>query len=352
MKPAIGSAVVVEKEESVTSSDNPFFDHYTEDQAEIVEGLFREGQLIVLGGAFGVGKSPLIADLTVHLLNGIPWCGRLVQKRPVIGFDFENSAPSYKGNIKNICSSLKCDLPRIPDQLEIYLEHGSPEELATKMLLEIVKASFKRKLEFIREAVAKKPNALVVIDPLEMFFRIDTLKKTNVLELYTELRLLLSRFPESSILTTFNLRKKDRHSGRVDLLRDPRGWLEEVCGSLDIMNRSDVRLGMDFLTSDEQVRVINGIRRGEEMQPLLIRPVGDLDKLAGFELSPADETDLKIALTSKQHIHWKSLPERFQFEEVANKPVPRASLHRLLKIAKSLGILLHENGVYTKVVKL
>jgi len=332
--------------------DSPFFDRDTEQGMEIIEGLLREGQLAVLGGAFGVGKSPLIADLTIHLLNGIPWCGREVQQRPVIVFDFENVVSIYQRNLKNICSALKVELPKVPDELEVHLEQDSAEQPATKKLLEILKQPRMKRLQFVRGVLRGKPNALVIIDPVEMLFRIDTTKKADVVGLYTEFRFLLAEFPQASVLMTFNLRKKDRTARRPDLLSHPREWLEEVCGSLDIMNRSDVRLGMDFLDREEQVRVINGIRRGEEMHPLLIRPVDYLDRLAGFELSPADETDLKIALTSKQHIHWKSLPERFQFEEVANKVVPRVSLHRLLKRAKSLGVLLHENGVYTKVVKL
>jgi hypothetical protein len=83
------------------------------------------------------------------------------------------------------------------------------------------------------------------------------------------------------------MRKKDRRSqSSPSLLSDPRDWLEDVCGTLDIMNRSDVRLGMD--SYDDEVRVINGVRRSEDMHPLLIRTVGHPpDGLAGFETLPA-----------------------------------------------------------------
>ena len=103
---------------------------------------------------------------------------------------------------------------------------------------------------------------------------------------------------------------------------------------------------MDFHNDD--IRVINGIRRGEEMEPLLLKPVGDLDNLAGFEPSPADELDLMFALTPKQQQHWEILPDKFRFEEVADKDVQRASLHRLIKRAKSLGILDEQNGYWVK----
>ena len=56
-----------------------FFERNTEQREEIIEGLIREGQLVPLAGTFGIGKSPLIADLTVHVLNGVDWCGRQVK---------------------------------------------------------------------------------------------------------------------------------------------------------------------------------------------------------------------------------------------------------------------------------
>ncbi len=344
--------MVERKSDFMLKPDRSFFDRNTEQRPEIIEGLFREGQLAVLGGPFGVGKSPLIADLTIHLLNGIPWCGRGVQKRPVIVFDFENSVSIYQRNLKNICSPLNIDLPKVPDELEVYLEQDSPDQPATKKLLEVVKEkSPVKKLGFIRETLKGKPNALVIIDPLEMLFRIDTLKKTSVLGLYTDMRFLLSEFSEAFILMTFNLRKRDRRGGRANLLRDPRGWLEEVCGSLDIMNRSDVRLGMDFLDEGEHIRVINGIRRGEEMSPLLIHPIGDPGSLAGFQLCPPDELNLMLGFTNDQRKYWKQLPQKFRFEDVADKVVPRASLSRLNNRAKSMGMMEKQDGYWIKTVK-
>ncbi|MEE8114861.1 MAG: AAA family ATPase [Nitrososphaerales archaeon] len=324
-----------------------FFERNIQPREEIMEGLFREGQLIVVAGRFGVGKSPLVSDLIMHTLSGREWCGRAVRQRPVISFDFENSGPSYKQNILNICGRLNTPSPKVPDQLEVYLEQDSPEELGTKDLLDVLKESSEKRLAFIRDALERKPNALVIIDPLEMLFRIDTLKKSEVLGLYTQMRFLLSDFPQAAILMTFNLRKRDRRAAPPDLMSNPRDWLEEVCGSLDILNRSDVRLGMDFYNDD--IRVINGIRRGEEMEPILVKPVGDSpDKLAGFELSLANEVDLKSALTATQQSHWEKLPDKFSFEEIADKSVPRTSLHRLINRTQSLGALKQEGGHWVK----
>jgi hypothetical protein len=328
-------------------SDGPsFFERNTKPRKEIIGGMVREQQLGAFAGPYGTGKSPLLADLAIHTLNGISWCGRAVVCRPVIHFDFETPAPLYKANLQRIAARLSVPVPVVPEELDVYLEHDSTDELGTKKLLDVLQLNFEARIALIEEALGEKPDALVIIDPLELLFRIDTGKKRDILALYTELRQLLSRYPHAALLVTFNLRKWGRDGKRPRLLSNPREWLEEVCGTLDILNRSDVRLGLDF--HDEDMRVLNGIRRGEEMCPLLIHPVTHNDELAGFELCPPDDSGLRAAFTPKQLEHWRKLPAKFRFESVADRSVPRASLKRLLDRAKSLGFVEANNGLWQK----
>jgi len=251
-----------------------FFGRNTAQRHEIIEGLIREQQLVAFAGPYGIGKSPAFADIAMHVLNGITWCGRAVEKRPVIHIDLETPGPVYKANLRNIATRLGLLLPKVPEELDVYLEHDDQTELGTKKLFAVLgERKYEARLKLIEEALGVKPNALIIIDPLELLFPIDTNKKQHILLLYPELRRLLSRH-RAAMLLSFNLRKRDKKAlTRPDLLKDPRTWLEEVCGSLDILNRSDVRLGMDAAAHDEDVRVINGIRRGEQMQPMLIRSV-------------------------------------------------------------------------------
>jgi hypothetical protein len=219
----------------------------------------------------------------------------------------------------------------------------------SKLLAALAEERIGKRLALLQEALTGKPNALVTIDPPEVLFRIDTGKKVMILELYRQLRMLLSGFPNAAVLLSFNMRKKDRRSqSSPNLLSDPRDWLEDVCGTLDIMNRSDVRLGMDFYGDD--VRVVNGVRRGEEMHPLLIRPVGDPDGLGGFELCPPNQLSLLSSLTPSQADYWRKLPAEFRFEQVADRIVPRSSLFRLLTRAKSLGLVEETDVVWRKKV--
>ncbi len=334
----------------MSSVPDDFFARNTAVREEIIEGMIRENQLVSLGGGFGAGKSPLLADLTVHVIHGLAWCGRATARRPVIAFDFETDGPTYRRNLRNIADRLGIPHPKVPDELDVYLQNDPASEPATAKLLGALGAGPDTRLDLIREGLKARPDALVIIDPVDLLFPIDKLKGVKVLRLYKSLRSLLAEYPRAAIINTFNLRKKDRRFGGPSLLVNPRQWLEEVSGSLDIQNRSDVRLGLDMY--DDDVRVLNGIRRGEEMDPLLIHPVDcPPNGLSGFELAGMNPKSIASALTPAQLSYWRKLADDFRFEDVADKVVPRSSLSRLVRHTKSLGILRgpDADGVFRKV---
>jgi hypothetical protein len=98
--------------------DRPgFFQRNIEPKAEVVEGLIREGQIVTLGGPYGVGKSPLLQELTICRLSGIPWLGRKVKPGPVIVFDFESSGPTFKRNLVLIAQRYGVPEPKVPEEL-------------------------------------------------------------------------------------------------------------------------------------------------------------------------------------------------------------------------------------------
>ena len=101
---------------------------------------------------------------------------------------------------------------------------------------------------------------------------------------------------------------------------------------------------------DKGIRVINGIRRGEDMQKLFIVPIKHDGHLAGF--GQADRTDLSVAdlLTPRQFGYWKKIPDKYRFEVlVGEKVVPRSTLSRIQKTAEEAGFLIEEDGEWRKV---
>ena len=110
-----------------------------------------------------------------------------------------------------------------------------------------------------------------------------------------------------------------------------------------------MRRRMQVTAFAEDARVINGIRRGEDMHPLIIQPVEIApDVYAGFELCPPDRTTASFLFTPKQRDYWDKLPREFRFDEVADSLVPRTTLDRILKRAKSGGLVEHVDGLWRK----
>lgn len=318
-----------------------FFEEDIPLRPEIISGMFRESQIITLAGPFNVGKSPLLADIAAHVSRGVPWCGRPVLKRPVIHFDFESSDPAFRRNYRNIC---KGHLPQVPDEIEPYIQNANDER---SKILQASMPSFNKMIELMKSILARKPNALFIFDPIELAFPIE-MTKPNVLKLYRAFRSLFSQFNQMSTLSTHNLRKVDRRAtGYPDLAKDPHSWLEEISGTLDIVNRSDVRIGMARYS--EGVSVVNGARRSEDMHPLLLAPIDDNpDELAGFRPITSSIKDLARIFSDEQLANWNKLPSRFKFSDHASNGIAKSSLSRLIHRAISIGIMERDELYYVK----
>lgn len=322
-----------------------YFARNRQAQPDVVEGVLAESKITVLGGDYGVGKSPLIADLVLHITNGIEWCGRKVEKRPVIHFDFETPAEKYKTDLENGAKRLGVPLPSVPEMLEPRFQNDDINEPGTAELVRAL-GSEKDSFALLEKPLAEKPNAVVIFDPVELFVPIDKNDGKAIVRLYRILRKLFSGYPHASVLCTFNLKKIDKKGAKPNLLADPRAWLDEVSGAKEIMSRSDIRLGIDFFDDAQIVRVINGVQRGEPFAPLLIQPAGEPE--AGFELCPPDCFSLQNVFPEKLLAYWYRLPDSFTHSEAIKQGVPKSSLSRLMKTAKSLGLLHNENGRWVK----
>jgi hypothetical protein len=324
-----------------------FFERDLELPPEALEGIAREKQIVAFAGYFGMGKSPALENLTVCAIRGIPWCGKAVAQRPVIAFDFESASAKYRLDIKNIAERFRVRVPIVPDELDIYLANADLVTERNTEKLWSVMGDPEERMGLIHDALKRKPNALVIIDPMDLMFpEVDKMKGQQVVDLYLRLRAVMCEYPRSLFLLTFNLRKPHREARTPNLMSDPRGWLNEIAGNADIVNRCDVRLGID--TFQDEIRVVNGIRRGEEMHPVLVRPVGEPDCLAGFEQCEPSEINLTTALSRTQQEYWALLPGEFGFEQIADKTVPRSSLSRLIRRAQSLGLLYDAEGLFVK----
>jgi hypothetical protein len=282
---------------------------------EVLEGIFAEGDIFALGGEFHVGKTPLTIDLIVCIVRGLDWCGLKTSRRPVIVMDYESPSAKYKKNVRYCAERRGVDPPDEREEIDLYLMRSSAAKNAnTRALLDAKGKGF----DILLGALRKKPRALVVFDPGQMVLEFDGTKSKDVNKAYKQLRLIGADFPHASFCLTFNTRKHKPGYYRPGLLNDPHLWLEEVSGSLDLMNRCDLRLGIDFLDDNKEIRVINGIYRNEDMPAFLVKPVPHKDGFGGFEAVTANDAALAKTLTPKQFQYWQEiqlLPQEFSFDD-------------------------------------
>lgn len=324
-----------------------YFTRNRQHRPDVVEGLVAESKITVLGGDYGVGKSPLITDLVLHIVNGSDWCGRKVEKRPIIHFDFETPAQKYKTDLENGAKRLGVPLPSVPEMIQPLFQNDDIAEPGTAQLLEAL-GSDDKCFRLLERLLGEKPTGVLIFDPVELFVLMDKNDGKAIVRLYQRLRKLFASYPHASALCTYNLKKSDKKAPKPNLLADPRRWLDEVSGAKEIMSRSDIRLGIDLFDDEQIVRVINGVQRGEPFEPLLIQPAGEPE--AGFELCPPDRFSLRDVFTPKQTGYWQALAPCFTFSEGVRAGIPKSSLWRLIKRATSVGLLRPENERWTKTV--
>lgn len=140
----------------------------------------------------------------------------------------------------------------------------------------------------------------------------------------------------------FNLRKRNKMAKMPDnhLLTDPHDWMQEVCGSLDLINRSDSRIGVDRYVGADDTIIINGVGRSETFDPILAH-IESLDNgaPAGFGSYHLTSTDLLKLLTPDMQRNWQKLPERWCSQDAIELGMSKSNVSKLKKRAISLGIL-------------
>lgn len=327
---------------------------------EVVEGLFREGNLVTVSGGFGVGKSPFINDLMFAVAHGADWCGRRTTPHPILVIDHESLEGMFLDNWERLAHRRKLAVPDVPRRAELYMEHGHITDAYTQQLLDAIAKPPAERLHWIGKKLAGKPNAVVVVDPLDMLFTIDKNKGPQVVWLYRQFRNFKRDFPQASFIFVFNVKKTDRRAAhQPNLLENPHDWLQETSGSLDLQNRADARLGLAYWeTPDDELLVLNGVRRGEKMEPILLEPVwyqapgSAQPERTGFQRVASEAVHFANTLSPRMREVWTSLGTTVTKEDLQAE-VSRATAYRLLQRALSLGILVEvSDGVYQKVERI
>lgn len=176
-----------------------------EDRHWLIEGLWADQAVGIVGGEPKVGKSFLALDLAVAVASGAPCLRRFVVARtgPVLLFAAEDALPLVRRRLEGIAAAAQVSFAA----LEVYVVTAP----TLRLDLPTDRSS-------LRESVAALRPRLLVLDPFARLHRVDENAAAEVAPMLTYLRGLQRRF-HTAVVLVHHSRKGAAHTRAGQALR-------------------------------------------------------------------------------------------------------------------------------------
>jgi hypothetical protein len=308
----------------------------------LIAGLLPHRSLSIVVGDSGLGKSPLLYQAALCVAQGIPFLGHEVSQGRVLYLDFENGLGDVDDLMDRLASHL--GLSQKPEDLLLWNFNDAPSDWQPADL---------------REMVRDAQPAWVIVDSLTAYSPEVEEKSSNVTRVYQDFR-TISREVETTITAVHHLRKPSSkpEEAPASLPEDPHQWFLQVRGSRQIVNGSDVRIGIDRGTianihteldgkSAEVAFVIAGFGRLRgNIAPMYVgRVLGEDGEAMGYRTLTGES----LLFNSNQQDAYRNLSSVFSFKD-AQRGYGRGAQATtdFLKKCISVGILSKAGREYRK----
>jgi hypothetical protein len=274
----------------------------------VIAGLIPQRSLSLLVGDSHLGKSPLMYQAAICVAAGIPFLGHPVSKGRVLYLDFENGLGDVDDMITRLSRYLR--LPDKPENLLLWNYNDAPPEWTNKNL---------------GEMLCDARPVWAIIDSLSACYPGIEEKSGYVTRTYQEFR-KISRDCGTAIAAVHHPRKPSTKPEEKppSLEEDPHEWFQQTRGSRQLINGSDVRIGVDRLgrtgylvesdgKSREVALVLAGFGRVRAHIPTtFIARVRDED---GEPVGYDKLTGASLLFNATQEEAYRKLPPGFRFRE-------------------------------------
>lgn len=295
---------------------------------EIVSGLFRMGETILLLGKPKIGKSRFLAQLTIALSLGIstPFLGMPIP-RPfrVFYLDLENKPETVQWRFSRMLGERSW--PK--DTLFFYAPPKLSDNQASLMHSQGVK-NLRQMLDMT------KPEVLIV-DTWRLLVGGDENKAQEVLQALKTLSSLREPFPQMAIILVHHVKKESQFTPKLRV--DPALWIESCSGSFALVGHCESAFGIQREQDPDNTEriVFNGVSRNFSPPLLLLEDCEDLSfrRLEGEEFAEAimSKREQQAWLVARR-LGW------FRFHELEEQCKEQAKiLHSMLKKAQSLHLI-------------
>ena len=255
----------------------------------VVEGLLNAGQVGIIVGESGIGKSPLNYQLSLCVAAGRPFLRMKTTQGLVIYVDGENGTQNSQAIRNSVLRHLRSECPKN------FLVLDVPD------------------MAHLRPVVSKFKPTLVVIDTLRAFDpqaeRENSIAATFIKDLKT-----LGRETGTAFLVIHHPKKPNGDYGPPKLERDNvMEWLYQASGARALINQTDTRIAIESTTKGDAalVMVWNHKVQGVTGPVFLTRVFDEDDEPIGY-----DRLIGSVALLNKdQQELFEKLGSTFSFTE-------------------------------------
>jgi hypothetical protein len=330
---------------------------------DIIEGLICERQNALLMGRFGVGKTMLGTQLTLHLATGREFLGcRIPRPYKTMYVDFENDIGDMKHRLAKQQSALELteEEQKLLDTNWTFVDAGDPEKLLYGTRLDVCPKAFEPLQALVQE---HKPDVLV-IDNLGLATTKGDLKETeDAQRFYANLKHLRSAddsLKNGAIMVFHHVTKPGERDGNspVSLLTSPYEFLSRARGTGRLLDFARARLALaQEMVAKKSCYVVNGINRSLALVPLILQ---FNPETLSFERHEDRNLRFEAVFSArpKGREIYKLLPGEFKFTQaeavpdpVTGKPFNKGTLSETIKLSVKNGFMVQEpqTRIYKKI---
>jgi AAA domain len=262
----------------------------------LIDGLLPKQSLSMMIGDSGLGKSPFLYQAGICVTTGKPFLDSKTRRGTVLYLECENGL---------------ADVDLTVGQLESYLGVEVPDNFLIWNLNDVTSVPPLAKL--IDAAI--KPS-WVIIDPLKAFFPNIERSTEHAQNAFRTLRALM-RQHQCTITGVHHIRKPSENGmmTRPSLEESNfRDWFLQARGAREIVNGSDIRLGLDLTAAQDDSRLVFrgfGRMRGDTGLMRLERVVDQDGEPQGYRRL----CGLDLVHNSDHRAAYERFPKTFRFKD-------------------------------------
>jgi len=205
-----------------------------QERRAVIEKIVPEGEVTLLVGHGGTGKSYVALNLAIHVALGRPFAGLKVQQVPVLFYSAEDGRDDLLKRVCGLCRGLGCE----PNQLRGWLHLLDVSDIDATLFAD--GAEFTPRLDELQQLVDNLGVGLIVIDNASDTYAAEENSRVKVRGFMRGLKIALTRNPNRALLLLMHVDKASARAKGSGL-----EVTDQYSGSTAWHNSARSRLGLE-----------------------------------------------------------------------------------------------------------